>query len=64
LTAELPDPNPPPVSLFNAFKSLNLFVLGYLESPEQTSPQQSQQEHGEEARNAKKNTWIIFRLEI
>lgn len=52
MTAELPSPDPPPLSLFRAFKSLNLFVLGYVESPEQTSPQQSQQEEGEEAREA------------
>jgi len=48
LTAELPDPEEPPYALFKAFRNLNLFVLGYRISPEQTHPEQSEEEFDEE----------------
>ena len=50
LTAELPDPEEPPFVLLRAFRSLNLFVLGYRVSPEQTHPEQSKEEFDESTR--------------
>lgn len=47
LTVELPDPDEPPYALFKAFRNLNLFVLGYRISPEQTHPEQSEEEFDE-----------------
>lgn len=46
---QLPDPAPLPVALINAFRDLELMILGYNEVPEQTSPVQSREEFEEKA---------------
>jgi len=50
LTVEFPDPEKPPFALFKAFRNLNLFILGYQISPEQTHPEQSEEKLDEVAR--------------
>lgn len=55
LTVEFPDPELPPIDLFKAFRNLNLFVLGYRISPEQTHPEQSEDELDEETREEFEN---------
>lgn len=46
---EMPDPTPLPAALINAFRDLELMILGYNIVPEQTSPEQSREEFEEEA---------------
>ncbi|MGM0746224.1 MAG: hypothetical protein ACQETF_13015, partial [Bacteroidota bacterium] len=50
-----PDPEEPPYALFKAFKNLNLFILGYRISPEQTHPEQSEKEFDEDTQEKFKN---------
>lgn len=50
LTVELSDPEEPPYALFKAFRNLNLFILGYQITPEQTHPEQSEEEFDEDIR--------------
>lgn len=46
---EIPDFTPLPAALINAFRDLELMILGYNIVPEQTSPEQSREEFEEEA---------------
>lgn len=55
LTVGFPDPEEPPYALFKAFKNLNLFILGYRISPEQTHPEQSEKEFDEDTQEKFKN---------
>lgn len=49
---EVPEPTPLPAALLDAFRDLELLVLGYNMVPEQTSPEQSQEAFEEEAEDA------------
>lgn len=49
---ELPDPVPLPAALLDAFRDLELLILGYNLVPEQTSPEQSREALEEEADKA------------
>jgi len=55
LPVEFPNPELPPIDLFKAFRNLKLFVLGYRISPEQTHPEQSEEELDDETREKFEN---------
>lgn len=48
LPVEITDPELPPYKLLQAFNRLKLFLVGYKIVPEQTTPEQSREELGEE----------------
>lgn len=48
VAVDLEDPKPIPTALVDAFKELELLILGYRLVPEQTSPEQSREEFEEE----------------
>lgn len=49
---EVPEPTPLPAALLDAFRDLELLILGYNIVPEQTSPEQSQEAFEEQASDA------------
>lgn len=55
LPVEFPNAELPPIDLFKAFRNLKLFVLGYRISPEQTHPEQSEEELDDETREEFEN---------